>query len=93
MKTKDCVHAFVSTEERGVWKVEAVPLNKRGNSKIETVYTTIFKCSKCGAIKEYPDTWEKNYIAPDEEKTRPIAEKIVASRKKEGKKHDKINSA
>ena len=61
---KDCTHEFVATGEKGVWEVQAISLNKRGKPRTQRVNTTVFECKKCGEAKEYPDTWEKNYLMP-----------------------------
>ena len=67
---KECTHEFVATGEKGVWEVEAISLNKRGKPRLQRVNTTVFKCKKCGSTKEYPDTWEKNYLMPRAAATR-----------------------
>ncbi|MEW5945069.1 MAG: hypothetical protein AB1742_02605 [bacterium] len=64
MKTA-CEHRFIATSAKGTWKVKALPTNNRGSPRTETVSTTVFRCSKCGGVKEYPDFWERNYVVPD----------------------------
>ena len=75
----NCTHEFVATGDKGVWEVEAISLNKRGKPRIQRVNTTVFKCKKCGKKKEYPDTWEKNYLLPRSAGTR--AKKKTAPKK------------
>jgi hypothetical protein len=60
----ECTHEFVATGGKGVWEVQAISLNKRGKPRTQRVNTTVFECKKCGQKKEYPDTWEKNYLLP-----------------------------
>ena len=72
-KTKNCVHQYVATGEKGLWMVEAISLNKRGKPREIKIKTTVFKCRKCGAKKEYPDTWERNYRMPGQKETRRVA--------------------
>jgi len=64
---KQCTHKYVATAKKGSWNVKIRTTNSRGKDREETVSTTFFKCTKCGAIKEYPDTWEKNYVANDQQ--------------------------
>ena len=64
MNTK-CIHTFVATSEKGRWTVKVQATNGRGSARDETIATTVFKCSDCGEMHEYPDSWEKNYIVSD----------------------------
>lgn len=79
-KRKDCVHKFVATVQKGVWKVEAISLNKRGKPRIQNVATTIFVCSECGAKTEYPDTWERNFVLPRTSKVVAAPKKVTTKR-------------
>lgn len=64
MKEK-CRHEYISTMKKGRWEVMALPLNNRGEPHSEIVVTTVFECLYCRDKREYPDTWEKNYVVPD----------------------------
>lgn len=64
MPVKECEHIFLATAKKGKWKVRAFGTNNRGRISIEEVTTTLFRCKRCGAIKEFPDNWEWNYLAP-----------------------------
>jgi hypothetical protein len=78
----DCSHRFVATKEKGKWDVRVVATSNKENFSIEQVTTTIFKCSLCNAKKEFPDNWERSYIAPDLTVTEPVATKRAAPAKK-----------
>jgi len=60
-KQKNCVHSFAATDRKAILKVESISSNLKGSPKKVDVVATIFKCSKCGAQKEYPDTWERGF--------------------------------
>ena len=60
-KQKECVHSFQATSGKAVMKVQSVSNNMRGKPKPVDVVSTVFKCSKCGAKKLYPDTWERGF--------------------------------
>lgn len=64
MAEKECKHHYQSTGEKGSWAVKVVSLNRRGNPADERVPTTVFRCTQCGHIKEYPDYWERNFLLP-----------------------------
>jgi len=64
---KHCTHKFIATSIKGIWTVKVRTANSRGSARDETVSTTVFKCSECGIRREYPDSWERNYIACDQE--------------------------
>ncbi|HOC91416.1 MAG TPA: hypothetical protein PLK80_13595 [bacterium] len=59
-----CVHKFEATKGKAYWVVKAKPINNRGEAKDVEVPVTVFKCSCCGELKEYPDIWESNFTAP-----------------------------
>jgi len=60
-KQINCVHNFQATNRKTVLKVESVSSSLKGKSEKVDVVATIFKCSKCGAQKEYPDSWERSF--------------------------------
>lgn len=62
--TAACVHKFEATKGKAYWVVKAKPINNRGEAKDVEVPVTVFKCSCCGELKEYPDVWESNFTAP-----------------------------
>ncbi len=64
---RQCTHEFIATSKKGMMTVKIKTTNIRAKNRNERLSTTYFKCSKCGAIKEYPDTWEKNYISCDQQ--------------------------
>jgi hypothetical protein len=80
--SKDCTHEFVATGDKGVWEVQAISLNKRGKPRTQRVNTTVFQCKKCGQEKEYPDTWEKNYLLPRPGTTPRVKKAKAKTRKK-----------
>lgn len=67
MSEDKCLHQFVASSEKGEWRVKVLSTNNRGTPEDEIVDTTVFVCKKCGRKKEYPDFWEKNYVAPGRE--------------------------
>ena len=75
MKTEKCLHNFRATPKKGKWKVRVFGTNNRGRISIEEVSTTVFRCSKCGDIKEFPDNWEWNYITPGKSTRKNVFEK------------------
>ena len=60
-KQISCVHTFLATNLKAIMKVESISRSLKGKPTKIDVGATIFKCSKCGAQKEYPDHWEQNY--------------------------------
>jgi len=65
MKTKkECTHRFTPTPQKGEWMVKVISTNNRGKPDDEKVRTTVFKCENCGVKKEYPDMWERTFVAP-----------------------------
>lgn len=89
MAAKDCIHEFAATAEKGLWRVKVLSTNNRGTPADEFVITTIYECKKCGDHKEYPDEWEKNYVAPGQlkkphksRKKKTIGKKKIRSKKK-----------
>jgi hypothetical protein len=60
-KQMKCVHTFLATNRKSVLKVESTSKNLRGKPTKVDVVATIFKCSKCGVQKKYPDFWEKSF--------------------------------
>jgi hypothetical protein len=67
-----CVHVFLATNRKSVLKVESISNNLRVKPKRMDVVATIFKCSKCGAQKEYPDSLERGFRIIPIEKAAPI---------------------
>ena len=62
---KDCLHKFVATQKKGKWKVRVLATVNKDKFSIQEVTTTFFECSVCGAKKEFPNNWEKNFVAPE----------------------------
>jgi len=89
-----CNHEFVATSRKGEWTVKVRSTNNRGTPDDETVDTTVFECDKCGKQKEFPDYWEKNYVAP-EEVSRKKVEKVKRRkpRTRKGNKNRKTDCA
>jgi hypothetical protein len=71
-KQMTCVHSFQATNRKAVLKVEATSKGPKGKTVKLDVVATIFKCSKCGAQKEYPDSWQQGYSMTAIEKVIPI---------------------
>jgi len=67
-KQMNCTHSFEATNLKSILKVESISKNLRGKPKRMDITATIFKCSKCGAKKEYPDTWEQGFrmLSPEQ---------------------------
>jgi len=65
----NCSHVFKATPKKGVWVVQSNPTNNRGVPKKVEVTVTVFECIHCGEKKEYPDTWEQNYVIPVRKKS------------------------
>ncbi len=61
---KKCSHVFKATPQKAVWTVQSNPTNNRGGPKKVVISVTVFQCMLCGEKKEYPDTWEQNYVIP-----------------------------
>lgn len=62
VKNKECIHRFVATDRKGTWSVKVHAMNGQNTKRKEKVSTTYFKCTICGLMTEYPDTWNNNYI-------------------------------
>lgn len=62
---KECSHKYIATAKKSKWKVRVMKTHNRENFSTQEVTTTVFKCLSCNAIKEFPDIWERNYIAPE----------------------------
>ena len=60
-KQMKCIHKFLATNRKAVLKVEAIGKGPKAKPVKLDVVATIFKCSDCGAQKEYPDTWQQGY--------------------------------
>ena len=71
-KQLTCVHKFLATNIKAIMKVESIHRNLKGPPKKVDVGATIFKCSKCGVRKEFPDSWEQNYRILPTKKVKPI---------------------
>ena len=71
-KQKNCIHTYQATSRKVVLKVEAVSKSPKAKPVKLDVVATVFKCSNCGAKKEYPDMWEPGYRLVTIEKVVPI---------------------
>jgi hypothetical protein len=52
--------------------VESISRGIKGKTTKLDVGATIFKCSKCGAQKDYPDYWEQGFRILPLEKVLPV---------------------
>lgn len=95
MTDRNCNHEFVATEEKGEWRVKVTSTNNRGTPDDEFVITTIYECKRCGATKEFPDEWEKNYVVPDhlKQRNRKRQKKATSGKKKDGAKKSRTGAA